>query len=280
MAANPIPVYEYGIALAEGEADRMSILVVEDNPLSATVLETHLSRQGWDVLHAADGRAALEVLERAPDVELLITDIQMPQLDGLELITLIRARAEWKTLPILVATARASAELVTRVAMLGVRHMAVKPFNVPQIVQQVREVLRTEAPTLRPRQQVQVALGVDETAYRGLLRGFADLVAGRLVELEAALAGGPASTAAVGSGLVELRESASLAGADRVVVAIDGVLAAARGTSGETASLGPLMRELHRVGVAVGRIVGRPPAAAPEAPVEPAAEPAIDEPGA
>lgn len=157
----------------------MSILVVEDNPLTATVLETHLTKQGWVVLRASDGHAALALLEGDPDVELLITDIQMPGMDGLELLQAVRARPEWKTLPVLVATARASAELVTRAGSLGVRHLAVKPYNVVQLVQQIREVLRTQPHTLRPRQQVQGVLGVDETAYRGLLRGFGEMAAAR-----------------------------------------------------------------------------------------------------
>lgn len=250
----------HGISFAHQNGERMSILVVEDNPLSAAVLERHLCTQGWAVLHAADGRTALEVLERAPDVELLITDIQMPELDGLQLIEAIRARAEWKTLPILVATARASAELVTRVAMLGVRHMAVKPFNLEQLVRQVREALRDELPTLRSRKHVQLTLGVDDGAYRALLRGFGELVAARVAELEAGGADDAGASAGVRARLAELRESAVLAGADRVVAAIDAVVG---GGDVEGVSLGPLIRELRRVEAALGRTRARGPAAAP-----------------
>jgi CheY-like chemotaxis protein len=230
----------------------MSILVVEDNPLSATVLENHLARQGWGVLHAANGRAALAVLEREPDVEVLITDIQMPEMDGIELIQALRARPEWKALPVLVATARASSDLVTRAAALGVRHLVVKPYNVSQLMLQVREVLRAELPTLRSRQHVQVTLGVDAAAYGALLRSFDDMAAARLVELDAFGAGGAAAATELGSHLVDLRESASLIGADRVVVALDAVLVTAR-EARDVAGLAALGRELQRVRAAVGR---------------------------
>lgn len=255
----------------------MSILVVEDNPLSATVLETHLSRQGWAVLHAPDGRSALEMLAGAPDVDLVITDIQMPVMDGLEMVAAIRARPEWQTLPVLMATSRASAELVTRAASLGVRHMAVKPFNFTQLVQQVREVLRAELPTLRSPQHVQLTLGVNDSSYRALLRTFDELVAARLGDLGPLAGGGEPVGGAVVAGLGELRESASLVGADRVVGAIDAVVASARKGSADATSLAPLVRELQRVRATLGRVAA-PAAAAPPVDVPSPDEPAPDEP--
>lgn len=259
----------------------MSILIVEDNPLSATVLESNLAKQGWVVLRASDGRAALDLLGQSPDVELLITDIQMPEMDGLELIASIRARPEWKALPVLVATARASADLVTRAASLGVRHLAVKPFNVGQLVQQVRELLRAELPTLRSRQHVQGTLGVNEAGYRDLLHGFDELVAVRLAALDAAAAGDATAAGTIGAGLVELRESAALMGADRVVGAIDSV--AAGGTTEAAASLGVLARELRRVRAALNcGVVPSPTTDSTDAPADiPAADtPPADEPAA
>ncbi len=226
--------------------------MVEDNPLRATVLETHLSRQGWPVLHAADGRTALDVLARTPGIDFVITDIGMPGMDGLELIAAIRARPEWQYLPILVTTARASTELVMRAASLGVRHMCVKPFNVGQLVQQVRGILQAELPALRSREQVQLTLGINDAAYQTLVRGFDDLVATRLSQLEACMAEDSASTGSVDAELAELRESASLVGADRLVGAIDSVLTSARDGSTDATSLAALVRELHRVRAALG----------------------------
>jgi CheY-like chemotaxis protein len=258
----------HGILFAAQTRSAMSILVVEDNPLSRTVLETHLTRQGWTVLHATNGRSALETLATAPDVDLVITDIQMPEMDGLEMISAIRARPEWRAMPVLVATAQANAELVRRAAALGVRHLAVKPFNFTQLVQQVREVLRAELPTLRAPKQVQLTLGVNETAYRTLLQGFDELVAARLLELAALAAGDGPRADGVDVGLTELRESATLVGADRVVSVIDAMRAELRGTPPDAASLAPLVRELERVRAALRR-------AAPAAPTE---QPPVDAP--
>src|SRR5258707_14599912 len=82
----------------------MNILIVEDNPISATVIEHTLDKHGYETLTAHDGGEALGYLESHPEIELIITDLVMPNTDGVELVRRIKERKEWNAIPILVCT--------------------------------------------------------------------------------------------------------------------------------------------------------------------------------
>ena len=82
----------------------MNVLIVEDNPISATVLEHTLDKHGYETITAHDGEQALTYLESHPEIELVITDLMMPKTDGVELVRRIKERDEWNTIPILVCT--------------------------------------------------------------------------------------------------------------------------------------------------------------------------------
>ncbi len=82
----------------------MNVLIVEDNPISATVLEHTLDKHGYDTITAHDGKQALTCLESHPEIDLVITDIVMPNSDGVELVRRIKERDEWNDIPILVCT--------------------------------------------------------------------------------------------------------------------------------------------------------------------------------
>jgi PAS domain S-box-containing protein len=80
-------------------------LVVEDNPTARRLVRQMLEDEGWSVVEAGDGRAALERLEEArPD--LVVLDLTLPVMDGFEFTAELRDRPEWRDLPILVTTAR------------------------------------------------------------------------------------------------------------------------------------------------------------------------------
>src|SRR5262245_37534452 len=86
------------------EGSIMNVLIVEDNAISATVLEHTLDKHGYETLTASDGDEALSFLESHPEIELVITDLVMPKTDGVELVSKIKERAEWNSIPILVCT--------------------------------------------------------------------------------------------------------------------------------------------------------------------------------
>jgi two-component system response regulator MprA len=135
----------------------MAILVVDDDQAVRDALRRALRMQGYDVNVAGDGEEALLKLRGNPaGTDLLIVDVLMPRLDGLELTR--RVRADGSQLPILMLTARD--QVADRVSGLeaGADDYLVKPFALEELVARVRALLRR--------------LGADETATT---LSFADL---------------------------------------------------------------------------------------------------------
>src|ERR1043166_8712801 len=93
-----------GASPQESEGKQMSVLIVEDNLISAKVLEHTLGKGGYKTMTARDGKQGLECLESHPDVELVITDMVMPRIDGAQFIRKLRERNEWTDIPVLVGT--------------------------------------------------------------------------------------------------------------------------------------------------------------------------------
>jgi two-component system response regulator MprA len=119
----------------------MAILVVDDDQAVRDALRRALTMQGYDVELAADGEEALLKVRSHPHtVDLLIVDILMPRLDGLELTR--RLRADGSQLPILMLTARD--QVADRVSGLeaGADDYLVKPFALEELVARVRALLR------------------------------------------------------------------------------------------------------------------------------------------
>jgi DNA-binding response OmpR family regulator len=115
-----------------------SILIVEDEPSIAEVVGLYLSRAGFQVQTAKDGRQAMSMLEkRIPD--LVVMDIMLPEMDGLSLTRWLR---DHSNVPIIMVTARR--EEIDRIAGLemGADDYVVKPFSPQELVSRVRAVLR------------------------------------------------------------------------------------------------------------------------------------------
>ena len=117
------------------------ILVVDDNPSLRALLGDFLQSHGYRIACAADGRQALRLLERH-SFRLVLTDIYMPESDGLELIAHLR-KANPK--PIIVAMSGDGSpdqELALNTArLLGARHVLFKPFPLPELLAYVRTAL-------------------------------------------------------------------------------------------------------------------------------------------
>ncbi len=115
-----------------------TILLVEDEDMVRTVAERALTRQGYTVLTAEHGEAALEMLDSQPRPDLLISDVVMPTMDG---PTMVRhARARYPDLPILFMSGYAEEQLRKSIDLDNVAFLA-KPFSVQQLAQAARDVL-------------------------------------------------------------------------------------------------------------------------------------------
>jgi DNA-binding response OmpR family regulator len=114
------------------------VLVVDDEPIVREILERYLSREGFVVTTAADGQAALDAFE-ASKPDLIVLDLMLPRVDGLEVFRRIRER---NGTPVIMLTARG--EEVDRVVGLdlGADDYVAKPFSPREIVARARAVLR------------------------------------------------------------------------------------------------------------------------------------------
>src|SRR5438552_13799661 len=123
-----------------------NILVVDDEPQITRVLKTTLSAQGYGVRTAGDGDEALSVMsDWSPD--LLITDLRMPNMNGLELCRHVRAKSR---IPIMVLSVKG--EELTKVEALdaGADDYVTKPFSVDELLARLRAALRRAEPSPEP----------------------------------------------------------------------------------------------------------------------------------
>ena len=119
-----------------------TILVVEDNPDMRAFIAGLLSPVYARVLEARHGREALARLEAEGDrIDLVLSDVMMPELDGLGLLRLIKERPAWRHLPVLMLTALASERDKLGALTLGVDDYLVKPFSVPELLARVQNQL-------------------------------------------------------------------------------------------------------------------------------------------
>jgi len=116
------------------------ILAVDDSVTMRQMVSFTLKGAGFDVMEAEDGRHALTVVD-GKAVDLIITDLNMPNMDGFELITALRAKPEFKFTPILVLTTESDAIKKERGKAAGATGWIVKPFNPEKLIQIVNKIL-------------------------------------------------------------------------------------------------------------------------------------------
>ena len=115
-----------------------TVLVVDDEASARQALMRVLGREGYHTIGVADGREALRELEaRTPDLVLL--DVLMPVLGGLELLEILHDDVRWRSLPVVMMTAISDTHTINRAQQLGAKAYLVKAtFSVAQMLEQVR----------------------------------------------------------------------------------------------------------------------------------------------
>lgn len=104
------------------------VLIAEDDPAAANVLETLLGRVGYDVTVAPDGLEALRMLDAGPPPDVLLLDWMLPEISGLEICYRVRERWDPISLPILMVTAKTDAESISAAFDAGASDYLTKPF--------------------------------------------------------------------------------------------------------------------------------------------------------
>jgi two-component system, chemotaxis family, chemotaxis protein CheY len=117
-----------------------TVLAIDDSPSIRQMVSFTLKSSGYDVVEAVDGMDGLDKA-KAKSVSLVLTDQNMPRMDGLTLIKTLRGLPQYKTTPILVLTTEASDTMKTQGRAAGATGWLVKPFDPQKLVDVVRKVI-------------------------------------------------------------------------------------------------------------------------------------------
>ncbi|MDO9136181.1 MAG: response regulator transcription factor [Lutibacter sp.] len=121
-------------------SDVKKIVLAEDNTTLSLLLKFRLEKEGYKLLIAVDGKEAVELIEQH-DPELILTDIMMPYISGLEVISHVRNKLNKQT-PIIVFSAAGQEEMVLKAFNLGANDFMGKPFSPNELVIRVKRLLR------------------------------------------------------------------------------------------------------------------------------------------
>ena len=117
-----------------------NILICEDDDIVIAIFQVRLRHAGYNILIAPNGKAGLDILDENPNIDLIISDLIMPEMGGLEFITEVRSRKF--TMPILVISALAEMKIVEEAYSLGANDFITKPFKPDEIVIRIKNQLR------------------------------------------------------------------------------------------------------------------------------------------
>jgi two-component system chemotaxis response regulator CheY len=120
-----------------------SILIVDDAAVVRHVVSLALKKSGYDVVQAVNGKDALEKL-RGSKVDMVVTDLNMPLMDGLELIRQMRKTEQYRFMPILMLTTVSQEEKRQEGLRAGASAWVIKPFHSTQLLEAVRKCVGSE----------------------------------------------------------------------------------------------------------------------------------------
>lgn len=119
-------------------ADRIDILVVDDEPINRKVLQNHLTSAGYFVTQAVDGPQALEILQKGHKYDLIVLDVMMPKMSGYEVCTRLRKRYLPSELPIVMLTAKNRTTDLVEGFKVGANDYLAKPFSKDELLSRIR----------------------------------------------------------------------------------------------------------------------------------------------
>lgn len=120
-----------------------TILIAEDNPINMKLLRDILSFQGYKIIEANDGKTALDLTRQNKDsIDLILMDLQLPEMDGLEVIRLVKSDDSTKDIPVFVISAHAMEIDMKRALKAGCNNYITKPINVEEFIEKINAFFR------------------------------------------------------------------------------------------------------------------------------------------
>ena len=114
------------------------VLIVDDSKTIRQQVSFTLTKGGYEVVEAEDGNDGLAKLQGNPDIAMIISDVNMPNMDGLEMVEKIKASGS--KVPIVMLTTEGAADLIDRAKAAGAKGWLVKPFKPEQLVAAVNKL--------------------------------------------------------------------------------------------------------------------------------------------
>ena len=118
-----------------------TILIVDDSSSLRMVVKLALSRAGYDVIEAGDGKEGLAQLEKAGKVHLIVSDVNMPVMDGIAFVTEVKKHPRHKFTPVVMLTTEGQDAKKEQGKAAGAKAWIVKPFNPPQLLDAVSKLI-------------------------------------------------------------------------------------------------------------------------------------------
>lgn len=122
-------------------AENRRILVVDDEPHIGRIIQMKLEQGPFTVVLAEDGEAALEAIERDPGIALVVLDLMMPKLSGLDVLASLRATESTRELPTVVLTAAGEEDQQRNAMRLGATEFLTKPFSPKKLYTMIAQLL-------------------------------------------------------------------------------------------------------------------------------------------
>ena len=118
-----------------------TILIVDDSSSLRTVVKIALNRAGYEVIEAIDGVQGLAALEKAAKVHLIVSDVNMPNMDGIAFVTKGKQQPRHKFVPVIMLTTEGQDDKKQQGRAAGAKAWIVKPFNPPQLLDAVSKLI-------------------------------------------------------------------------------------------------------------------------------------------
>jgi two-component system chemotaxis response regulator CheY len=118
-----------------------TILIVDDSSSLRTVVKIALVRAGYEVVEAGDGKEALAKLDGLSKVHLIVSDVNMPNMDGITFVSHVKQHARHKFTPVIMLTTEGQDEKKQQGKAAGAKAWMVKPFNPPQLLDAVSKLI-------------------------------------------------------------------------------------------------------------------------------------------
>ncbi len=119
---------------------KKKILIVDDSQTVRQQVSLALVQAGFDVLEAADGEAGVKAVTANADIAAIVCDVNMPRLNGIDMLTQIKGMPRAAQLPVLMLTTEGQPALIRRAKEAGAKGWMVKPFNATQLVAAVQKL--------------------------------------------------------------------------------------------------------------------------------------------